>query len=442
MEDSNFKINTKNILKFTIPTIMSMLMMSIMGTIDGIFIARLIDVMALAAQNIAMPLVTATIALGSMISAGGSALIGKKIGQGKVVEARENFSLIVLFSFIASLVLCVLVVIFIDPLLLWMGANEHLLAMSREYIVPIVLFMPILITGFIFQQILIVNGQPVLSMVIGLVGGIANSIFNYIFLAVFDLGLFGAAFATIIGYAIPSILGLYIFTFKRDKDIYFVKPKLDIPAIKLSMSNGISEFISMSAVSVTTILMNNITMDIEGPIGVAAVSIMMAIQFLIISLFMGYSFGVAPLFSYHYGREDKDSLKRLFSLSIKLTIAMSVITILIGLIFARELAMIYVASDSPVFDLAIYGIRIISISFIFVAINIFASSMYTAFNDGKTSGILSFFRTLVFLSIATVVLPRILYMDGIWIATPIAELAAILMSVYYFIKLKDVYHYA
>jgi len=442
MEDLNFKINTKNILKFTIPTIMSMLMMSIMGTIDGIFIARLIDVMALAAQNIAMPLVTATIALGSMISAGGSALIGKKIGQGKVQEARENFSLIVLFSFIASLLLCIVVVIFIDPLLLWMGANDVLLDMSREYIIPIVLFMPILITGFIFQQILIVNGQPVLSMVIGLVGGIANSIFNYIFLAVFDLGLFGAAFATIIGYAIPSILGLYIFTFKKDKDIYFVKPKLDIPAIKLSMSNGISEFISMSAVSVTTVLMNNITMDIEGPIGVAAVSIMMAIQFLIMSLFMGYSFGVAPLFSYHYGREDKDSLKKLFSLSMKLTIGMSVLTILIGLIFARELAMIYVSIDSPVFDLAIYGIRIISISFIFVAINIFASAMYTALNDGKTSGILSFFRTLVFLSIATIALPRILYMDGIWIATPVAELLALGMSLYYFNKLKSVYNYA
>ncbi|MCL1949481.1 MAG: MATE family efflux transporter [Turicibacter sp.] len=439
----DIKINFGSLLKFALPTILSMVIMSVFGSIDGIFISRFIDVASLSAANISMPILTATIAVGAMFAAGGSALVAKKKGEGLEVEARENFSLLIYFIVGISVLAAIIVLIFMEPLLRQLGADDFLMGMTREYITPIVIAIPFISLGFIFNQFLIADGKPTLAMIITIIGGLSNISLNWVFIYLMDMELFGAALATTIGYSVPSVVGIVYFTFfRKGSGLYFVKPRLDLKAITQSMTNGLSEFISMFALTVTTTFMNNIIMDIEGPLGVAAVGIMMAVQGLMTSLFMGYAFGVSPLISFNHGKGDTDNLKKIYALSLKTVFALSLISILVGNVFASPLTAIYVPRGAEVYEMAVYGLRVVTTGFVFIAFNIFASAMFTALNNGKISGLLSFFRSLVFLSFSFLVMPRFFQMNGVWIAIPLAELLALAMTVYYFKKMKPKYHYA
>lgn len=437
----DLKISFTSLLKFALPSIISMVIMGIFSSIDGVFISRFLDVMSLAAANVSMPILTATIAVGAMMAAGGSALVAKQKGEGKTVEARQNFSLIIYFTIIISTIATVIALVFMEPLLGMLGTDDFLLPLSRSYITPITIFIPFIMLGFIFQSFLIADGKPTFAMAISTIGGFSNVVLNFTFLRIFEMGLAGAAYATIIGFSIPSVIGLIYFTFSRKEGLYFVKPTFKFGTITKSMTNGLSEFISLFAVTLTATMMNNIIMDIEGPLGVASVGIMMAVQGLVTSTFMGYAMGIAPLISYNYGKKDNDQLANIYRYSKKIVLACALLSILIATIFAGPLVNIYVSRSTDVYNMAVYGLRIVSMSFIFIAFNMFTSAWFTAFNNGLISGLLSFFRTLVFFAATILILPRIFDMNGVWFALPVAETFAIIMSVYFLKKYKKTYGY-
>jgi len=439
----DMRITLPAVLKFSFPSIISMVLMTAFGAIDGIFISRFIDMESFAAMNIAFPILTTTLAVGFMIAAGGSALVAKKRGEEKDVEARENFSLLIAFTLVFSILASSIAFFFLEPLLIFLGANEMILPLAKEYITPIVVAIPIIILGFLFQKFLIADGRPTLAMIVSSSGGLIGVGLNFLLINYLDMGLFGASLGTAIAYSIPSVVGGIYFTFFRKEGLYFVRPKFVVQVITKSFTNGVSEFISMIAVSITATYMNNIVMNIEGPMGVAAVGIMMTVQGLITSTFLGYAFGVGPLISFNYGQENTDNLKKLYSLSLKIVSALAGLSILIAIVFASHLTRIYVAQGTPVYDMAVFGLRLMSASFILVAINSFASNMFVALNNGWVSGVLSFFRTLVLLQISLFVLPNMVNgMTGVWAALPFAELLAMGMTVYYFKKMKTKYQYA
>ena len=447
--DSTFNKNvtTSMLLKFTLPTIASMLVMSAFGAVDGVFVSRLINLEALAAVNLVSPFFMTVMAIGSMLAMGGSALVAKKKGEEKAQEARQNFTMIVITAFLVSAVISSMSNIFSEQLLNLLGVNAAMHDLTLEYLRPISLMAPFPILGILLSQFMIADGKPTLGAITTASGSILNTTLNWFFISQLDMGIAGAAIATGIGYSLPTIIGLVYFSFYRKKDgLYFVKPTWDLQALAQSSSNGVSEFITMVAGSITSTVINNRLMDIEGPLAVAAVGIAFAVQWILMSLFMGYAFGVAPIISHNFGAQNTERLKKTYSISLKVVAILSLFALAIGNFFASHFIQIYIdisyAHNLPIYGLAKDGFRIVTFGFIFMGFNVFASSMFTALNNGLVSGILSIARSLVFVLITVSLFSHFWGLDGVWMAIPFAEVLAIFVTVFFFKKMKTKYHYA
>ncbi|MCL2052732.1 MAG: MATE family efflux transporter [Lachnospiraceae bacterium] len=392
--ESITKIPTwKHLLKFSFPTIISMLIMSTFGIVDGIFVSRLIDPMALAAVSVVFPFLAFALAIGFMLGVGGNAMIAKKIGEGKEQEGRQNFSLITLVAVIVASVAMLVGLLFPDLILNILGVDDFVRDMALDYLRPLLWFMPTTILGVVFQQFLITAGKAHYGAITALLGGIISALLNFVFIYLLDMGMQGAALASSIGYTLPAIVGLGFFTFIRSGKLYFVMPKLDFRALGKSCVNGASEMVTMLATSITAVLMNNILLDLGGAEAQAAAGIMFAGLGIFSALFVGYSSGVAPIISYNFGKGDTDNLKKAFSNSLRLVGILSTLAMGLAFIFTDLLISIYdVPVGMPMYDMARTGFRILAAGFILNGFNSFASMFFTALNNGVVSAILSLFR--------------------------------------------------
>ena len=323
-----------------------------------------------------------------------------------------------------------------------MGADDALYPLCEAYAIPLFVSMPAAMCGAVFQMFFVVAGRPDLSFGLSIIGGVLNMIFDYVLLAVFPLGIAGAAIATGLGYAVQGVAGLFWFTFRRKDILCLVRPKWNRKALLKACGNGISEMVGMLAGSVTMVALNVIMMGIAGSNGVAAAAIVLSAQTVLSAVYMGFLEGIAPVISYKYGKGDTDNLKRLYKATLKIIGVMSVVTFLLTFPLAKPIALLFGNGVEDVINMTVYGTRIFCIAFLLMGFNMFASSMFTAFNDGKTSAILALFRTLIFLIIPLLILPFLLGIDGVWLALPTAEVFSAIMSVYYFKTKKAVYHYA
>ncbi|MCL2171617.1 MAG: MATE family efflux transporter [Defluviitaleaceae bacterium] len=460
-EDSklNQPITLRFLLTFTIPTILSFVIMGIFGTIDGVFAARGISQQALGAVNFVMPAFTFSMAIGAMLSIGGTALIAKKKGKKLNQEARENFSLLACITFAASMIMAIFGWFFRRPLLNLLGTDPDVFYLALEYIQPLIFMMPFVMLGMFLIQMLIAEGRPLLSMFASSCGAIISTSLNALFIFVFEMGVGGLALATGIGYALPTVFGLIYFSISRKGGIYFVRPKWDIRALGRSSINGISEMIGMMAMTVTTTVMNNVLVRIIGWEGVAAAGMALAAQSILTSLFFGYASGVAPVVSYNFGRtalypantpegrQRRNNLKLLFRKSLIIVAILSIIALAGTQALADLLVRIYVSPTDPfmghLHGIAVSGLRIISFGYLLMGFNFFATAWFTAFNDGLVSGFMSLMRTMVFTLILLLTLPRIWQpaLNGAWLALPLAELLAISLTILFLAKLGKKYHY-
>jgi len=428
--------------RFSLPTIASMIFMSIYSTVDGLFVSRLIGTDALSAVTLIMPIVMISLAFGSMIGTGGNALIAKKIGEGKEQEARQNFSLLLLVTLVISIFMSIIGLSFLEPILRLLGAEGDLFNLSRQYAIPLLILFPLSMFGMVFQISFITVGKAHLGFVVSVLGGITNIVLDYLLIAVFDMGVAGAAIATSIGYSIPSLVGLIYFLLNRNGSLFIAKPRFDIWVILKSCSNGASEMVASLSAGVTSLLFNVILLRMIGSDGIASMAVIMYAQALLSSAFLGYSIGISPIISYNYGKQDVDRLKKIYNISLKSILSVSIFTFVISLILANSLVSIFLGEGTPAYYMATKGFRIFSLSYLFMGINIFSSAMFTALNNGKVSAILSFFRTMIFIVISLMTLPFILGIKGIWLALPIAEFMGICMATYYLRKMKPIYQYA
>ena len=432
-----------HLLKFTLPTILSMLIMSTFSIVDGIFVSRLIDPIALAPVSIVFPFLALVMSIGFMLGVGGNAMIARKIGAGMEVEGRENFSMIVVVAIIISIIITLFGILLPEFILGVLGADEFLFDMSFEYMRPLLYFMPMIVLGMVFQQFLITAGKAHYSTFTSLFAGVVSASLNLLFILVLDMGISGAALATSIAYTLPALVGLTYFSKKRSGPLYFVRPRFDFRALGRTCINGASEMVTMLAVSITSVLMNNVLMGIEGPEAVVAAGIMFGGMGIFTALFIGYSSGVAPIVSYNFGKGDTDNLKKAFSNSLIAISLLSSASAVFAFLAANLLISIYdVPMGSNIHHMALTGIRFLAGGFIFMGFNSFSSMFFTALNNGLVSSIISLFRTLVFVVIAFMVLPSLFGLNGAWAAIPSAELLGISLTVFFFIKMKNKYNYA
>lgn len=433
----------KSLLKYVFPTILMMVFMSTYTIIDGLFVANLVGEDALAAVNMVWPAFNIVLAIGLMLATGGTAVMGKLMGEGKPQEARAFLSVLYLTALLLGALLTAAFLIFSDEIILFLGASGDLFPYAKSYL----LALGLLSTSFLFQvfvqSFFVLAGKPMLGFASCLLGGLTNIALDYVFIApnMLNLGITGAGLATGIGNCVPAVWGLVYFAFCRKGTLYFEAPKLKLRVLFQSMFNGVSELVSQLSTAVTTLLFNLILLNLAGKSGVASISVILYVQMMQTAIYFGYAMGIAPIISYKYGAEDTKGLQKILKISFQFIALSSALVIAAPLLFAEFAVGIFISQSSETFAMAANGLRLFSIAYLFMGVNVFLSSMFTALSDGKTSAILSLSRTFVFLVGSLLILPYFLHLNGVWLAVPLAELLACGLSIYYYKKGKARYQF-
>lgn len=432
---------TKSLLKFALPTILMMLFMGLYTAADTIFVARFADTNALSALNIVCPVINLIVGLGTMLATGGSAVIARKMGAGELTRAAQDFTLLILAGALSGTLIAVLGVSFIDRIIWGLGAGSILFPYCREYLFVLLLFTPASILQVLFQNLIVTAGHPGIGMAIGISTGIVNILLDYMLMVPLQMGIRGAAFGTGIGYMAAAMTGLWFFSTKKSL-LHFRKPVIDLFVLAESCSNGCSEMISQAAAAITTFLFNRIMMELLGENGVAAITIIIYTQFLLNTLYMGFSMGVAPVISYNHGTQNEKQLKTVFSICIRFILLVSVLVFGSTVLLGSPLVCIFSEKGTPVYEIARNGFLIFPFSFLFCGLNIFTSAAFTALSNGKLSAILSFLRTFGLITVLLLTLPRLLGVTGVWLAVPAAELLTTIAALFFLNQNKGKYHYA
>ncbi len=435
--------NMKELIKYTLPSMLMMIFMSTYSIIDGVFVSAFVGENALAAVNLVMPLLGVVMAVGLMFATGGNAVIAKLLGEGKEREAREFLTVIYIIGGVLGLLLTAGVLIFPDELLNMLNVSDNLYTLAKDYMLSLAGFLiPVFFMVFI-QSFMVTAGHPMFGLIIGIAGGITNIILDYIFISpdMLDMGITGAGLATGIGNALPGIIGFFYFLFDRKCILHFVKPKLKMKTLGQSMFNGSSELVGSLATSITTLMFNFILMKMIGDAGVAAISVILYIQMFQNAIYTGYTLGVAPIIAFKYGEENHKDLSKVITDSLKIVSAASLLVIAVTLLFSNQAIGIFISSESDTFEMAKNGLLLFLPSYLFMGFNIFFSAMFTSLSNGKVSATISVLRSLVFIVIALLILPQIFGLNGVWIAVPAAEFLAIIVSFYLYKKNRAYYHY-
>ncbi len=431
----------KKLLKFTIPSIIMMIFTSIYGVVDGIFVSNFVGKTAFTAVNFAMPVLMILGVFGFMFGTGGSAIIAKTMGEGKLEEAKKQFSMFVYVSLILGIILTVLGIVFIRPVLALLGAEGDMLETSVLYGRIVLCALPALTLQYAFQSFFITAGKPDLGLKVTLLAGVTNMVLDALLIAVLPLDVIGAALATAISQCVGGIVPLCFFARENSTPLKLTKTKFHAKTLIDASINGSSEFVSNITMSVVSMLYNTQLLKYAGEDGVAAYGVVMYINMIFLAIFIGYSIGTAPIVSYHYGANNYDEMKSLRKKSIVIILFASVFMFVLAEVIAKPLAMIFSGYDQTLLDMTVRAFFIYSFSFLFTGFGIWSSSFFTALNNGVVSAIISFLRTLVFQVTAVFILPLLFDLDGIWLSVVVAECLAAIVGVIYLVALRKRYKY-
>jgi len=429
-----------SLLRFAFPTIVMMIFMGLYTIVDTIFVAQFVNTDALSSINIVCPVINVTVGLGTMIATGGNAIVSRKMGAGENQEAKEDFTLLVITGAVIGFVILLGGTIWIDKLIYALGASDLLFPYCKDYLLVLFLFIPANVLQTLFSNLFVTAGKPGLGFGLSVLAGIANIILDYIFIVLCNLGIRGAALGTGFGYLIPTVAGLIYFA-GRKGTLSFTKPKLKWGVIRESCFNGSSEMVSQLATAITTFLFNNTMMNLLGEDGVAAITIIIYSQFLLNTMYIGYSIGIAPIIGFNYGNGNSVQQKRVFHISMWFIAVASVLVFAISMFGGPYIVQLFTENTSEVYRIAANGFTIFSYSFLFCGLNNFTSAMFTALSNGKVSAALSFMRTFGLLAGGILLLPRIWGITGVWLAVPIAEGTMFVVSVLCLIHYKKRYSY-
>ena len=431
------------LLRFVFPSIVMMIFTSIYGVVDGLFVSNLIGKTPFAAINLIWPYLMGLTVVGFMIGSGGTALISRSLGEGKKARANEEFSLLVYVSIGIGLVLTLVGMITLRPVAALMGAEGELLDIAVRYGRIVALALTPFMLQTTFQTFFITAEKPKLGLLVTVLAGLTNMVLDALFIAVFRWGVEGAALATTLSQFVGGIIPLVYFSRPNNSLLQLGKTKWNGKALLQTCTNGSSELMTNLSMSVVNALYNLQLLRLAGENGVAAYGVIMYANFIFVAIFVGYAIGSAPIVGYHFGAGSTDELKNLFRKSLTLMAVCGVMMLALGLWLAPSLSRLFVGYDAELLALTTRGFRLYSLSFLLMGFNIFGSAFFTALSNGPVSAAISFLRTLLFQAAAIFLLPLILpNADGVWLAVVTAEALALIVTGFFFVKLKNRYQYA
>ena len=442
--------NYGRLFRFVLPSVIMMVFVSVYGIVDGFFVSNYVGELPFAALNLIFPLIMILGSVGFMLGTGGNAVVSKALGEGDTKRAREIFSMLIYTTIVIGVALALIGILIARPIAeLFAAGEKDMTAAQRAELVEyctmyariIVSVMPAFMLQNAFQGFFVTAEKPRLGLYVTVAAGCTNIVLDALFVAVFGLGLTGAALATAISQCVGGILPVFYFARKNDSLLQFSKCKFEGVLFLKVCINGMSELMTNISLSVVTIVYNAQLMRFIGIDGVSAFGVMQYIGFIFIAVFLGYSVGSAPIVGYHFGAQNHEELHNISKKSIIITAVLGVLMTLIACVFAYPLSAIFVGYDKQLLQLTADGMRIYSLSFLVCGFNIFGSAFFTSLSNGGISLLISFSRTFVCQIIAVLVLPIFMGVIGVWASLLVAESITLMLSTALFISQKKRYGY-
>lgn len=429
------------LIRFTMPAMGMLIVTSLYTVADGFFVSNFVGKTAFVAVNLIFPFILIPATLGTMLGTGGSALVAKTLGEGNYALANSRFSLLVYFAIILGILLSLIWLPLLRPAAMVLGAEGEVLEACLLYGWILIPGLTPMILQYMFQSFFPLAEKPRLGMWITIAAGLTNIALDAFLILVCGFGLAGAAIATVAGMLVGSIPPVVIFSRPNSSRLRIGRARPEPYALIKSCTNGSSEFMTNVSMSIIAMLYNFQLLRIAGENGVAAYGVIMYISFIFVAVFLGYSFGVIPVIAYHYGARNIVELKSLLRQSLAINAVTGILLTVAGILLAAPAARLFVGYDASLLQMTQHACLIYSFSFLFAGFNIFASSFFTALNNGLVSAIIAFARTLVFEMLAVLILPAFLGVDGIWLATVVAEAFALGVSILCFCLMRKTYKY-
>lgn len=429
------------LLRFTFPSIVMMVFTSIYGVVDGFFVSNFAGKTAFASVNLIFPFIMILGGMGFMIGTGGTALVSLVLGTGNREKANRYFSMLIWFTLLLGILLSALGLIFTRPVAMLLGATPEMLPDCILYGRIVISFTVTFMLQNVFQSFLIAAEKPKLGLAVTVSAGVTNMVLDALFVGVFRWSVAGAALATGLSQCVGGLLPLFYFLRPNNSLLRLTRAGLELKPLLQACANGSSELMSNISSSVVSMVYNLQLLKYIGEDGVSAYGVLMYVQFIFIAIYIGYAIGAVPIISYHYGAGNQEELKNMLKKSVLLMSCTSIVLTAAAFLLAAPLSNIFVGYDKTLFALTCHAFRLFAFSFLLAGFNIFASSFFTALNNGAISAAISFMRTLIFQNASVLILPLIFGVDGIWWAITAAEIFACALSLIFLMAKRSKYHY-
>lgn len=420
----------KKFAKYVSLNILGMIGLSCYILADTFFISKALGANGLAALNFSISIYCIIQGLGLMIGIGGATRYTILRSKNRDKEAKKVFSNALTIGLIVSFILAIIGLIFSRKLSQILGADTDTINMSNVYLKTILCFSPFFISNNILLAFIRNDGDPRLSMTGMIVGSLSNIILDYIFIFPLSMGMFGAAFATCLAPIISiGVLSIHFIKRRNNFKLELIKPNFKIVSKIISL--GMSSFITEVSSGVVLMVFNLIILNISGNIGVAAYGIVANISLVIIAIFTGIAQGMQPLVSEGYGKKNKELMNGVLKYSIILSVFISIVIYIVANIFSKEIVAIFNSENiEELTTLAVNGIKIYFVGFIFVGINIISAAFLSGTSNVKPAFMISMLRGFVLLIPIAYILANIYNMNGVWISFVVAELLTFIVSVW------------
>lgn len=425
------------LLRFTMPSIVMNIFSSLYIVVDGYFVANFAGKTEFAAVNLIMPVLNIMGTIGYMFGVGGSALIAKNLGENNRRRANRLFSLIVLASACLGIMMMIPGFILMPQIAAKLGAQGILYEYSILYGRIFILALPAWILVYEFQLFFVTAEKPGLGLAVTICCGISNIALDALFIIGFHWGLAGAAIASALTQVIGGLFPVFYFCSKNKSVLRLAKPTWDGKALVKCCTNGSSEFMAEAASSFIGIFYNVQLLKYAGESGVIIYGLQMYVSLIFTAIFVGYSNGVGPVFSYHFGAQNDPEIRNLRKRSLLIIGFGSVAMFAAAEILARTISILFLHDTGELLAASVHAFRIMSLVYLFTGMAIFSSAYFTALNNGLVSALISFLRTFIFEVMAIIILPLLLGIDGIWCAGVFAELMAAVVGSIFMISLRN-----
>ena len=430
------------LIRFTLPSIMMMIFTSIYGVVDGFFISNFVGKTSFASVNLIIPYIMILGGVGAMLGVGGSALVAKTLGEADIPRARRYFSMMLYLMVGTSVFFTALGIMALRPVAYLFGATDAMIGDVVTYGTICLFFNVALQAQYTFQSYLIVAEKPKFALAVIIAAGVTNMVLDFLFMAVWKLGVAGAAMATGLSQFVAGIIPFVWFLSRKNTSaLRFTKTKLEIGPMLRACANGASEMLSSISGSITGILYNYQLMKYAGEDGVAAYGVVMYAAFIFLGVFSGYSQGSSPIMGYHYGAQNHKEMKNVLKRSLILLGSSGFALTALAIAFARPISAIFVSYDAGLLDMTVRAFTICAIPLLFMWFNIYTSAFFTALNDGAVSAAISFMRALVLPVLCITILPMLWQLDGVWYSLVGSEVLGVFVSLYFLLDNRKKYNY-